>query len=44
MLINNITEIESSSSNCLKIGVPSACRNMYFYLRGKEIAQEFGFQ
>jgi hypothetical protein len=20
-----------------------ACRNMYFYLRGKEIAQEFGF-
>jgi carbamoyl-phosphate synthase large subunit len=41
----NITErTESNSNNYLKkLGTICACRNMYFYLREKEIAQEFGF-
>jgi carbamoyl-phosphate synthase large subunit len=40
----NITENREQFNNYLKkISTICACRNMYSYLRGKEIAQEFGF-
>jgi carbamoyl-phosphate synthase large subunit len=39
----NITENREQQQLLKKLSTICACRNMYSYLRGKEIAQEFGF-